>query len=264
MLSNVSLGRSLGHSTDPVNMVFDGLNHLWIGIPGHLYTVSIQNGTVGDAFFTGVVSGSSIGLVFDGTSVNAASLNSDGIGGVSGVFLAVFSPTTLGATGHFAAGFTNSNYYGSITPVAPQIRGMTFDGTNYWFTDYANWVLGKVTLSGNTITASAFGGSNFIPGLRGPSAMAFDGSNIWLANQGGSNVAYNSTTINVADTPDALAFDGANMWVALASTNQVTKLSYIHQTFTVGTTPSALSFDGTNMWVANSGNNTLTVITPPQ
>ncbi|MCE9586471.1 hypothetical protein K8R04_04105 [Candidatus Uhrbacteria bacterium] len=166
----------------------------------------------------------------------------------------------------------------SINGTSP--RGVVFDGSHIWVTDYVNGTnnLFKVDPLTNTVVATTTVGA----GSGGADGMAFDGKYIWVANGFGSdnNVSKVNPVTNRVEAVVALggdflyaqsvAFDGTYIWVTetgtFPSSSVVRKVDPVTNSLVasvpVGVNPYGIAFDGKYLWVANSTDGTLSKIDP--
>ena len=103
-------------------------------------------------------------------------------------------------------------------------RGVAFDGTNIWITNYLSNTVSKMNPADGTKVDYPTGTL--------PWGVAFDGTNIWITN-------YVSGTVSKMNPANG------------------TKVDY-----TTGSNPRGVAFDGTNIWIANSGSNTVSKMNP--
>jgi len=144
-------------------------------------------------------------------------------------------------------------------PAGSNPRGVAFDGTNIWVSNFSNNTVSKIDINSNTVAATVN-----LPAGSGPAdGIAFDGTSLWVANNTSGTVSKINITSNAVDTvvvgtsPYGIAFDGSFIWVVNYGSGTVSKIKItdntITATVTVGTNPFGIAFDGTYMWVGDSG-----------
>ena len=154
------------------------------------------------------------------------------------------------------------NNYLALNEIGNYIKGIAFDGTNIWITNYNN---SSVTII-NTDTQLIFNTVD-LPQYASPNYMAYDGTNMWITDINNPYIyVVNSTTLEVTtiisnisfnlNTIFSITFDGINMWVTNLMGNTVTVINAttfsLVANLTGFTSPTAMSFDGKNMWILNS------------
>jgi hypothetical protein len=144
-------------------------------------------------------------------------------------------------------------------------RGVAFDGTHIWVTNYGGRSVTEFNASDGSWVRTLSGDSYR---LHGPQGVAFDGTNLWVANYDENSV----TEIAVSDGgrvrtlgfygfngPYGVVFDGTHIWVTNSNVDSVTELNASTgspvQTLFGGSygfdEPRGVAFDGTHIWVTN-------------
>ena len=156
-------------------------------------------------------------------------------------------------------------------------RGVGFDGSHIWVTDYTAFTgnVNKIDPLTNTIVATTTVGI-------GADGMAFDGEYMWVANGDGSdnNVSkINPMTNQVEAVVDlgsdfhyaqSVTFDGEFIWVTetgqFPSSSVVRKVDPVANTVVasvaVGVNPYGIAFDGKYLWVANNSSGNVSKVDP--
>jgi YVTN family beta-propeller protein len=146
-------------------------------------------------------------------------------------------------------------------PAGSGPRGLAFDGTHIWVSNYTSNSLSKIDINTNTVI------DTLTTGVSAPDdGIAFDGTYIWVSNNNASKVSRININgsppvvdadVIVGATPYGIACDGSYLWVANYGSGTVSKVNIttpgVEQTVSVGTNPYGIAFDGSHIWVANSG-----------
>jgi hypothetical protein len=176
-------------------------------------------------------------LVFDGTSIWAATGMSDGV------------MTRVRATDGQVLGTYPSDWY---------VRGLAFDGSRIWASYPGHHGPGELA---KLVAIRPADGAVELVMTEVAGELLFDGRSMWVADEMGQRLLQLSPhdgavlgAVALPARPGALAFDGLHLWVA--SSAGVTKvragdLAVLATHPLGGAAPSALASDGVSVWVAS-------------
>ena len=214
----------------------------------------------GNKTFTGSVTVSGAGGVFNGNGSGLTNLNGANISNNTINASALASDTFPNNRNLSQLGSLRWDQLHQAVPVGVVPLAAAFDGSNIWVANS----------NSNSVTKiKASDGSNLgeFPVVNFPNAIAFDGSNVWVTNYNNNSVrklrasdGAQQGTFTVGGFPTGIAFDGSNVWVANSipsNTNNVTKLRASDGanvgTFSISGESRSLVFDGEYVWVTTAG-----------
>lgn len=142
-------------------------------------------------------------------------------------------------------------------------RGLAWDGTNFWGSDYHDSKIYKMNTEG-TILSSIDSGSY-------PTGLTWDGSYLWSVALFNKIRKLNSsgtvlTSFNAPDDkPQGITWDGANFWVADEDTDKIYKLNTsgtVISSFDTGLSwLRGVTWDGVYIWCVSNYNDTINQFT---
>lgn len=154
-----------------------------------------------------------------------------------------------------------------VTSGFSQPRGLVYDGTNMWATDFGAGKLFKLDSDAGILLTVTVENNPLFP--------AFDGTNIWVPNYGSNSVTVvraatgavlATLTGNGLVSPSAAAFDGERVLIANEAAGSVslfraTDLSPLGSiSLGAGSNPVGVASDGINFWIALRSNGTGTLV----
>ena len=139
-------------------------------------------------------------------------------------------------------------------------RGITFDGTDFWFADWIGTDLWQVAVNGDPIANFNISSIGSADGCcwNGSRIFIVNGSNIWSAPRDGGAQINEFSISGTVNTGKSICWDGEFFWITSGDDKVVYKYSaagvYTGVSFSVNAEINILTgieWDGTHFWVVD-------------